>query len=94
VWLRITLKILIKLAKIYIALMNHFKGKMYLDLVKTYEIEKMTNNANILKRYREAKCEYYMRLGMIDKLSHHVKKLKILTVGSQNPIKTLRLAFY
>ena len=73
----IRFKITVKLAKIYTDLWNHFEARCYLRNLKdmlTNNVE-LSSNLKMKAAYYQAKCKYYLKLGIPSKLSANVDKL-------------------
>jgi hypothetical protein len=64
---QIRFKVLVKLAKIYTDLCNHFEARFYLRKLKSMLEEKiiLTENIKLKAAYYQAKCKYYLKLGIL-----------------------------
>jgi hypothetical protein len=70
--IRLKSKILIKLARCYLKLLNPFEARRTLIQVKPL-VDK--NDKKIHIRFREAKCEYWICMGVLKKLAKNTEKL-------------------
>ena len=73
--IRLKSKILIKLARCYLKLLNPFESRRTLIQAKPL-VDK--NDTKIHIRYREAKCEYWISMGVLKKLAKNTEKLFLL----------------
>lgn len=67
---QVRFKVLVKLAKIYTDLWNHFEANFYLRKLKSMlegNIE-LSLNIKLKAAYYQAKCKYYLKLGIMKKL--------------------------
>ena len=67
----------VKLAKIYTDLCNHFEARVYLRKLKSMLEDNivLTQNLKLKAAYYQAKCKYYLNMGILTKLKKNVKKL-------------------
>ena len=74
---QIRFKVTIKLAKIYTELCNHFEARFYLRKLKSMLEDNimLSQNLKLKAAYYQAKCKYYLNMGILTKLKKNVIKL-------------------
>ena len=93
------IKVLIKLSKIYLELCNHFKAKRCLrearDFLKANPND-LADGKKLMVRYRDAKCQFHMKMAVIPKFKKNLDIFKELTKEEphSNLKRSLRGIFY
>ena len=73
----IRFKVIVKLSKIYTDFWNHFEARFHLRTLKTMfqtNID-LQSSLNLKAAYYQAKCKYYLKLGIPEKLKTNFDKL-------------------